>query len=50
MAGPTIASRLRRRFILMSRDAELEQELRIVLPERWEMNAVTDLSAIGGFE
>jgi hypothetical protein len=50
MTQPTIRSRLRRRFILMSRDAELENALRAALPEKWEMVAVTSLDAIGGFE
>lgn len=50
MASPTIASRMRRRFILMSRDAQLEDDLRAVLPDRWEMKTVTGLEAIGGFE
>jgi hypothetical protein len=50
MTQPTIQSRLRRRFILMSRDAELENALRAALPEKWEMAAVTSLDAIGGFE
>lgn len=50
MPSPTIASRLRRRFILMSRDARLEQALRAALPEKWEMNAVAELGDIGGFE
>ena len=50
MPGPTVASRLRRRFILMSRDAQLEEDLRAALPEKWEMNAVADLGEIGGFD
>jgi hypothetical protein len=50
MAQPTIASRMRRRFILMSRDARLAGELRAALPEKWEMKSVTSLAAIGGFE
>ena len=50
MAGPTVASRLRRRCVLMSGDAEIERELRAVLPQGWEMSAVTALAAIGGFE
>jgi hypothetical protein len=41
---------MRRRFILMSRDARLEGELRMALPDKWEMNTVTVLDAIGGFE
>lgn len=50
MAIPTIASRMRRRFILMSRDARLADALRAKLPEKWEMRAVASLDAIGGFE
>ncbi len=50
MASPTISSRMRRRFILMSRNARLADELRAALPEKWEMNCVTSLEAIGGFE
>jgi len=34
----------------MSRDAGLAGELRAALPEKWEMNSVTSLEAIGGFE
>jgi hypothetical protein len=50
MATPTIASRLRRRFILMSSDSRLEADMRATLPEKWEMNSVTALDAVGGFE
>jgi len=50
MTAPTIASRLRRRCILMSRAGEVEAALRAALPEGWEMTAATDLAAIGGFE
>lgn len=50
MPGPTVASRLQRRFILMSRDAKLERELRAVLPEKWQMHVVTDLGEVGGFD
>jgi CheY-like chemotaxis protein len=48
--APTIASRLRRRFILLSSDDALERQLRAALPERWEMLRTTDLDEIGGFE
>ncbi len=41
---------MRRRFILMSRDARLASDLRAALPEKWEMNTVTSLDAVGGFE
>jgi len=50
MPNPTIASRLRRRYILMSRDARIEGDLRAALPEKWEMNTVTELDTVGGFE
>jgi hypothetical protein len=50
MPGPTISSRMRRRFVLMSRDVGLAGELRAALPEKWEMNIVTSLAEIGGFE
>jgi hypothetical protein len=50
MAQPTIESRQRRRFILMSHDAALERELRAALPEKWEMVTVTTLDEVGGFE
>jgi hypothetical protein len=50
MAQPTIQSRLRRRFILMSRDARLESELRAALPDKWEMIVVSALDDVGGFE
>jgi CheY-like chemotaxis protein len=50
VATPTIASRLRRRFILVSEDEALERELRAALPEAWEMAVTTDLDAIGGFD
>jgi CheY-like chemotaxis protein len=50
VATPTIASRLRRRFILVSADEALERELRAALPEAWEMVVATDLDEVGGFE
>lgn len=50
MTTPTVASRLRRRCILMTRDAALERALRERLPAGWEMNATTSLAALGGFE
>ncbi|MCL4802498.1 MAG: hypothetical protein KJ025_23120 [Burkholderiales bacterium] len=50
MSTPTVASRLRRRCILMTRDADLERALRARLPQGWEMNSTADLAALGGFE
>ena len=50
MAIPTIASRLERRFIVMSGDAQLVSQLRAQLPAGWDMTQTGDLGAIGGFE
>jgi len=50
MASPTIESRRRRRFILLSSDESLAASLRAALPEGWEMTAATDVDALGGFE
>jgi hypothetical protein len=50
MAQPTIASRLRRRYLLMSCDTGLESQLHAALPEKWEMIVVTALDEMGGFE
>jgi hypothetical protein len=47
---PTIASRMRRRLILMTRDVALESALRAALPEKWEMTVAVTLADIGGFE
>lgn len=44
---PTIAERLRRRFIVMSRDAALLADLRAQTPEGWEMIVTTELGALG---
>jgi hypothetical protein len=49
-AGPTIESRRRRRFVLLSGDGALSAALRAALPEGWEMVATTDLESLGGFE
>lgn len=49
-AGPTIESRRRRRFILLSADATLATLLRTALPEGWEMTTSADVDAVGGFE
>ncbi len=49
MAQPTVASRLERRFVLCSSDAELEALLRGALPESWVMVRITDLAALGDF-
>ena len=50
MATPTIESRRRRRFILLSSDEALAERLRNTLPEGWEMAATADLDSLGGFE
>jgi CheY-like chemotaxis protein len=50
MARPTIESRRRRRFILLSSDAALAASLHTALPEGWEMTAGIDVDALGGFE
>lgn len=50
MSAPTVASRLRRRCILMTRDAALERTLRAALPTGWEMATTLELAALGGFE
>jgi hypothetical protein len=49
-AGPTIESRRRRRFLLLSGDEALKATLRAALPEGWELVATADLDALGGFE
>jgi len=49
MAVPTIASRLERRCIVMSGDANLVSQLREQLPPGWDMTQTSDLDAIGGF-
>lgn len=50
MATPTIESRRRRRFILLSTDAALVATLCDALPDGWEMAATADLETLGGFE
>ncbi|HSN41826.1 MAG TPA: hypothetical protein VLT92_16740 [Burkholderiales bacterium] len=50
MTGPTIESRLRRRFILMSGDDKLAARLRDELPAGWEMTGTADLDELGGFQ
>ena len=44
---PTIADRLRRRFVLMSQDAGVIDALRAQTPEGWEMVVTTELAALG---
>ena len=50
MATPTIESRRRRRFILLSSDDALAASLRAARPEGWEMTIAADVDALGGFE
>jgi len=50
MASPTIESRRRRRFLLLSSDEALAADLRGALAEGWEMTVATDVDALGGFE
>lgn len=47
MAEPTIARRLERKFIVMTRDRAILEGLRAHLAEEWDMVVVTDLEEIG---
>ncbi|WP_018870307.1 hypothetical protein [Thioalkalivibrio sp. ALgr3] len=47
MAEPTIQRRLEKRLILMSRDGEMIERLRVPLPDDWHMEATTDLEGLG---
>ena len=50
MAIPTVASRLKRRCIVMSGDIPLVSRLREQLPPGWDMTQTGDLDALGGFQ
>jgi len=50
MAKPSIESRLKRRFIVMSGDHGIVAELRNAMPAGWEMRETLDLDAVGGFQ
>jgi hypothetical protein len=50
MSTPTIASRLQRRFVLMSGDDALAAALRASLPANWQMVQTNDVGELGGFE
>lgn len=50
MSAPTIASRLQRRFILMSGDDALAAALRAALPQNWHMVQTNDHEELGGFQ
>ena len=49
MTSPTVESRRRRRFILLSTDDTLAAALRAALPEGWEMVVTDDVDTLGGF-
>jgi hypothetical protein len=49
MATPTIESRRRRRFTLLTADHALAASLRAALPEGWEMTVAAGVDALGGF-
>ncbi len=50
MAVPTVDSRLRRRCIVMTDDANLLAGLYPQVPEGWTLIAASDLAQVGGFE
>jgi hypothetical protein len=50
MAAPTIASRLQRRFLVMSGDAAVVDALRVALPPDWTLVETRDLDTLGGYE
>jgi hypothetical protein len=50
VAIPTVASRLKRRCIVMSGDLPLMSRLREALPPGWDLTQSGDLDALGGFE
>ena len=47
MNQPTIQKRLQKRLILMSRNADLVQAVKNMLPDDWEMIVTTDLEVLG---
>lgn len=49
MTGPTVASRLERKVLLVSGDAALAADLGRALPERWSMTRTEDPAALGDF-
>lgn len=49
MGGPTIASRRRKRFILMTRDEALAARLAAALPQGWEIARTDDIDVLGDF-
>jgi len=50
MTIPTVESRLKRRFIVMSTDDRVIARLHDALPEGWRMTVTADLSELGGFQ
>ena len=50
MTEPTIAARLQRKFILMSNDVALHDDLFNALPQGWEMVTTLDLDSLGTFD
>ncbi|MEK6593282.1 MAG: hypothetical protein AABZ67_09370 [Pseudomonadota bacterium] len=50
MSTPTVASRLQRRFVVMSSDDALAAALRAALPEDWQMVQTNDVGELGGFQ
>ncbi len=47
MAAPTIAERLKRRFLLMTADEAMRAALAAQVPADWEMVAITSLDEAG---
>ncbi len=47
MTAPTIAARLKRRFLVMTADVALRETLRALVPSDWEMVAITSLDEAG---
>ena len=50
MASPTIAARLKRRFLLMTTDGALRERLMAQVPADWEMVVITSLEEAGGWD
>ncbi len=50
MSAITIAARLEKKLVLMSRDEALKARLREVLPEGWTMVEALDLASLGEFQ
>ncbi len=49
MSEPTIARRLERRIILMTRDADIQNRLQSCIEPPWELMTVTDLEDLGSW-